>query len=163
MTGSFFCTGKIDKIWLINYTLIKILFICLFVCLSFVILGPHPQHMEVPRLGVELSYSCQPTPQPQQLGIRALSATAHGNTGSLTHWLRPGIKPITSWFLVGFVSAASRWELWKWHSWWLLIKFSSKLLKRVQHHSLLEKCKPKPLWGSTLHHPEWPLSKVYKQ
>ena len=25
-----------------------------FVCVCFVLLGPHPQHMEVPRLGVEL-------------------------------------------------------------------------------------------------------------
>jgi len=30
--------------------------------------------------------------------------TAHGNTGSLTHWARPGIEPTTSWFLVGFVN-----------------------------------------------------------
>ena len=30
------------------------------------ILGPHLQHMEVPRLGVELElYSCRPIPQPQ--------------------------------------------------------------------------------------------------
>ena len=34
-----------------------------------------------------------------------------GNTGSLTHWARPGIKPATSWFLVEFVSTAPRWEL----------------------------------------------------
>ena len=26
--------------------------------------------------------------------------TAHSNTGSLTHWARPGIQPETSWFLV---------------------------------------------------------------
>ena len=31
--------------------------------------------------------------------------------------------------------------------------------KDVQHHSLLEKCKSKPLWGTTLHQPEWPSSK----
>jgi len=30
--------------------------------------------------------------------------------------------------------------------------------KDVQHHSSLEKCKSKSLWG-TLHHPEWPSSK----
>ena len=33
------------------------------------------------------SYSCWPTPQPQQCGIRATSATcttAHGNAGSFT-------------------------------------------------------------------------------
>ena len=49
-----------------------------FVFLPF--LGLIPQHMEVPRLGVEL--------EPQQLGVRAMSVTyttAHSNTGSLTH------------------------------------------------------------------------------
>ena len=30
--------------------------------------------------------------------------TAHGNTGSLTHWTRPGIEPATSWFLVKFIN-----------------------------------------------------------
>ena len=33
---------------------------------------------------------------------RAASATyttVQGNTGSLTHWTRPGIKPATSWFI----------------------------------------------------------------
>ena len=41
------------------------------------------------------------------MGIQAVSTTyttAHGNTRSLTHWVRPGIEPTTSWFLVGFVN-----------------------------------------------------------
>ena len=62
--------------------------------------------MEVPRLGGLGSCSCRPTPQPLQSQIRAASATCttvHGNTGSLTHWAKPGIEPTTSWFLVGFV------------------------------------------------------------
>ena len=50
-------------------------FVCVCVCVSFVFLGPYPQHMEVPRLGVQWSYSCQPTPRPQQCQIRAASAT----------------------------------------------------------------------------------------
>ena len=53
-------------------------------------------------------------PQPQQCQILDMSATyttAHGNTGSLTDWVRPGIEPATSWFLVGFVSTVPRWEL----------------------------------------------------
>lgn len=37
--------------------------------------------------------------------------TAHSNTGSLTQWARPGIEPVTSWFLVRFVSAAPRQKL----------------------------------------------------
>ena len=33
----------------------------------------------------------------------ATNTTTQGNTGSLTHWARPGIKPAASWFLVRFV------------------------------------------------------------
>ena len=64
--------------------------------------------------GSNQSYSCRPTPQQQQPRIQATSATyttAHGNARSLTHWVRPGIEPTTSWFSVGFVSAMPRWEL----------------------------------------------------
>ena len=49
----------------------------------------------------------RPTPEPQQRGIRAASATyttAHGNAGSLTHQAKAGTEPATSWFLVGFVN-----------------------------------------------------------
>ena len=48
------------------------------------------------------------------VGIQAASAnytTVHGNTGSLTHWARKGIKPASSWILVGFVSTEPWWEL----------------------------------------------------
>ena len=81
----------------------------------FFFLGPYLWHIEVPGLGVNQSCSCWPTPQPQQRQIWAMSATyyttAHGNAGSLTHWLRPGIEPATSWFLVRFVSDAPQQEL----------------------------------------------------
>ena len=67
----------------------------------------HLRHMEVPRLGIESElYSWQPTPQPQQGQIWAVSATytaAHSNTQSLTHWGRPGIEPATSWMLDTFL------------------------------------------------------------
>ena len=46
-------------------------------------------------------------PELQQGRIGAVSATyikAHGNAGSLTHWARPGIKPLSSWMLVGFTN-----------------------------------------------------------
>ena len=49
------------------------------------------------------SYSLRPMPEPQQCQIWAMSATyttAHSNAGSLTHWVRSGIKPATSWFLM---------------------------------------------------------------
>ena len=54
--------------------------------------------------GSNQSYSCHSTPQPQPRQIGAASAmyrAVHGNTRSLTRWARPGIKPSTSWFLVG--------------------------------------------------------------
>ena len=48
--------------------------------------------------------------------IRAVSSTAtystaHGSAGSPTRRARPGIKPASSGALVGFLSAAPRWEL----------------------------------------------------
>ena len=36
---------------------------------------------------------------------------AHTNGKSLTHRGRPGIKPATLWFLVGFISAVPQWDL----------------------------------------------------
>ena len=53
-------------------------------------------------------------PEPHQCQIWAESVTyitTHNNAGSLTHGARPGIKPSTSWFLVGFVSTEPRREL----------------------------------------------------
>ena len=35
----------------------------------------------------------------------------HSNAGSLTHWVRPGFKPASSWILVRFVSAEPWREL----------------------------------------------------
>ena len=49
-----------------------------------------------------------------QYEIRAVSetsTTAQGNTGSLTHSARPGIKPTSLWILVRFVTAEPQWEL----------------------------------------------------
>ena len=37
--------------------------------------------------------------------------TAHGNTGSLTRWGRPGIEPTSSWILVRLVTTEPLWEL----------------------------------------------------
>ena len=69
--------------------------------LLFFFSGPHPQYMEVPSLGVKLELQL-----PACTTVTATSVTyttVHGNTRSLTHWLRPGIEPTTSWFLVGLV------------------------------------------------------------
>ena len=63
-----------------------------FVCF-FVFLGPHLRRMEVPRLGVKLELQL------------LIYTTAHSNARSLTHWVRPGIEPTSSWTLVGFIAA----------------------------------------------------------
>ena len=52
--------------------------------------------------------------QLQQQQIQAASVTyttAHSNTGSSNHWARPGIKPTSSWILVGCVSTVPLGEL----------------------------------------------------
>ena len=67
-----------------------------------------------PGSGSSGSCSCRSTPQPQPRQIRATSATytkACGNARALTHRVRPGIKPTSSWILVRFVFAAPQWEL----------------------------------------------------
>ena len=59
-------------------------------------------------------------PQPQQRRIWVTSATyttAHGNTGSTTHWARPGIEPTSSWILVGFIPNEPQQELHLMDSW----------------------------------------------
>ena len=58
--------------------------------------------MEVPSQGSNWSCSFQPTPQSQQHQIWAVyvtNATACSNAWFLTHCLRPGIEPASSWIL----------------------------------------------------------------
>ena len=78
------------------------LFFC-FVLLCF--LGPHPQHMEVPRLVVKSELQLPLMPQPQQQKIWAISVTyttAHGNAGFFNPLSKAGdqthILLDTSWF-----------------------------------------------------------------
>ena len=83
-----------------------------FFLFCFVLLGLHPRHMEVPRLGVEsklepLAYT---TATPDLSCV--CNTTARGNTRSLTHWSRPGIKPVSLWILVRFVPAEPWWKHW---------------------------------------------------
>ena len=54
----------------------------------FFFLGPHVQHMKVPRLVVGIGAAAAPMLQPQQQGIQAESVTyttAHGNARFLTY------------------------------------------------------------------------------
>ena len=61
---------------------------------------PYLQHMEAPRLQAEWALQLGSTPQPQQCWIWAVSAShtaACGNARSLTHWMKLGIQPESSW------------------------------------------------------------------
>ena len=64
----------------------------------FFLVGPHPMHTEVCKVGIE-----------SELQLMAYTA-AHSNSGCLTHWVGPGIKPVSSWIMVRFVIAASQQE-----------------------------------------------------
>ena len=80
----------------------------------FCSLGPHLWHVEVPMLGLNWNWSCWPMPQPQKCRIWAMSATystTHGKARSLTHCVRPGIEPMSSWILVGFIITEPQGEL----------------------------------------------------
>ena len=87
------------------YHFIHLKYFIIIFFLSF--LGPHPQHMEVPRLGVLIraTYSCPAyataTAMPDPSRLYDLH---HSSQQCQTHWARPGIQPATSWFLVGFVN-----------------------------------------------------------
>ena len=69
--------------------LIQLLCLCFFVVVCFFAFCGHTLGIwKSPGEGSNESYSCQPTPQPSQHQIRAVSVThttAHGNAGSLTH------------------------------------------------------------------------------
>ena len=56
----------------------------------------------------------------------AAYAASYGNTRSLTHWARQGIKPASSWILCWALNLLSRnrkFSLWFWcvFPWWLVI------------------------------------------
>ena len=67
--------------------------------------------MEVPKLGIKLERELPAyTTATATLDPSHITAytVAHGNTGSLTHGVRPGIDPPSSWILVGFVTTKAQ-------------------------------------------------------
>ena len=72
----------------------------------FWLLGPHSWHMEVPRLGVELKL--QLPDYTTEMQNPSCVCDPHGNAGTLAHWARPGIKPMSSWIPVRFLSVEHR-------------------------------------------------------
>ena len=74
----------------------------------FFFLGPHSRHMEVPRWGIklELQLPAYATATATVLDPNFMYELHHSSQqgGSLTHWAGPGIKPASSWILVGFIN-----------------------------------------------------------
>ena len=70
----------------------------------FFFLGPHPRHVELPRLGVELELQLPAYPQPQDPSHVCNLHHSSRQRWIPTHWARPGIEPTSTWILVGFVS-----------------------------------------------------------
>ena len=68
----------------------------------------------------------------------AIYTTAHSNAGSLTHGVRPGIKPVSSWALVGFIATEPQREPQKFLEERKIPSplFSPRFL--AQHHSALQ-------------------------
>ena len=80
----------------------------------FCFLGQHPQHMEVPRLGVKSEL--QPPVSTTATAMPDPSLVCDLHHSSRQHWIpnplrRPGIKPATPRFLARFTSAVPWWEL----------------------------------------------------
>ena len=80
-------------------------FVLSFFLVEFCFLGPHPQHMEVPRpgVGLELQLPATATAMPD------LSLLCHLHHSSQQLWIpdpmsKVRIKPASSWILVRFVS-----------------------------------------------------------
>ena len=104
-------------------------FIYLFI---FAFLGLYPQHMEVPRLGVQSELKLP--------GYTRATATwdpshiCHLNRSSWQHQiLNPWIKLATSCFLVRFVSAAPQQELPGWNILDLIAKWHTSLIIYSQY------------------------------
>ena len=82
--------------------------------MAFCILGSHRWHMEVPRLGVESEL--QPLAYAIATAMPDLSHTCNLHHSSqqcqiLNPLMEARDRTATSWFLVGFVSAAPQQEL----------------------------------------------------
>ena len=84
-----------------------------FFFFSLSLLGLHPWHMKSPRLGVKskLKLPAYTRATPPDLSHVCNLHHSHSKAGSLTHWARLGIKPASSWILVGFVTNEPQREL----------------------------------------------------
>ena len=77
-------------------------------------LGLQLRHKQDPRLGAELELQPQAYATGTAMQDPSHSCNLHPSSPQHqipTHWASPGIKPVSSWILVGFVTAAPKGEL----------------------------------------------------
>ena len=106
-----------------------------------------------------------------QIGATAASLyhSSQQQAGSLTHWVRPGIEPASSWILVGFVSTVPQQKLPK-HPYSHICIFSSivflrlKYMKKIQFTYTLNLFNSQfRLWitfDTALEHNQWYFLKI---
>ena len=74
----------------------------------YLFLGPHPWHMEVPRIGVKSEPQLPAyTTATAMWNLSCICDLHHSSRHprSLIHGVRPGIKPASSWIVTGFITA----------------------------------------------------------
>ena len=115
--SSFMCMNQISLYWLILVAFLhrgaSNIFDWFFKTGIFLFFRATPTAYRSSQARGNQSCICQPTPQPQQYGIWAMSVTytiAQTNVGSLNHWARPGIEPTSSWILVEFLITEPQWN-----------------------------------------------------
>ena len=83
--------------------------------------------------------------------LRPIPYIAHGNARSLTYWVRLGIKPTSSFILVGFMTTESWWELpglifkWVLVLWMAGLEYQNKVRKKV-YRIRLKSCSHQNKW-----------------
>ena len=102
-------------IWVLSLSLFFFFF---FFWIFFFFPGPHPWHMEGSSqaggwIGAVAPSLCHSHSNQQRhiWAMLVIYTTAHGNSRSLTPWVRARIEPASSWMLVRFVITDPQWEL----------------------------------------------------
>ena len=111
----------------------------------FFFLGLHPWHMEIPRLGVKLELQLQVSATATATWDEAASATyttGHSNAGTLTHWVRPETKPLSSWILVSFITTEPQQKL------RILIIIAKETITKIQCFKQQRFILSHSFWGS---------------
>ena len=81
-----------------------------FCILFYFFLGLYLQHMEVPRLGVESELQLPASATATETWDPSCICDLHHSTRQY-HGARSGIKPVSLWILVRFITTELQWEL----------------------------------------------------